>query len=58
MDYKEESKIKGKAVTVKTTTTPPDKADVRLQNDLARRISPEYFALLNAIAEGESKDES
>ncbi len=57
MDNKEESKLKGKAITVKTTTTPPTKDDVRVQNDLARRISPEYYALLNAIVEGERKDE-
>ncbi len=46
-----QQKPKGKAITVKTTTTPPTKADVRVQNDLARRVSPEYLAMLNAIVE-------
>ncbi len=43
-----EKKIKGKAITVEADKKPPEAKDVRAMRVLARRVSPETLALLEA----------
>ncbi len=48
MTDRNEKKIKGRAIVIKTDKKPPEAKDVRAMQALARRVSPEMLALLEA----------
>ncbi len=48
MQKQAEANIKGKAIKVEADTKPPTPKDVRAMQALAKRVSPEMLALLEA----------